>query len=307
MTAERNADGQIDNYGKNFALNRDNRERNILAVSRLSAVLFEHDVTHDSNRDNGQLRDERRQSEFDCFAEFAHIGLKAVNAEVESFGFARHVKRANRKRQGLTDNGRPRRARHAHAEREYKHRVENNVGNRADKQRRHRPRRTAVRANNPVYHVHSHKHGHKAEHNIEVFDGKIYSVFGRAEKIQERAFYRVKQRKHARAENDGKYYARAHCAMRAVGVVLALTNIKERGATVAQPPRKRLRDYKHGKNYARRGVAEIPRGAVSYKYLIDNVVQRGNEHRQNARHRKLNHQLKQLAFAEFGIGLFHKK
>ena len=95
--------------------------------------------------------------------------------------------------------------------------------------------------------------------------------------------------------------------VRAVGFVLALTNIKERGAPVAHPPRKRLRDYKYGKNHARRGVAEIACGAVSYKYLIDNVVQRGYEQGQHARHRKLNHQLKQLAFAEFRIGLFHKK
>ena len=84
-----------------------------------------------------------------------------------------------------------------------------------------------------------------------------------------------------------------------------MTYIEVCGAAVAEPPGERLRNYEHGKYRARRGVAEVAELAVAYKYLVYNVVQRGDEQRQHARDSEFEHQLSELCRAERGFRLLH--
>lgn len=214
-----------------------------------------------------------------------HLALYADDGGTEQIDHAYY------KRHCLTYNGRPRRARLAPLAREYEHGVEYYVHDRAREHGKHRPGRTAVGAHNGVYHVGQHVYREKRQNYVKVLDGVAYAVLGRAEQRQHLRFERIEQREQYHAYYQRERHARAHATVILIGIALALVNVYVRGAPVAEVPSKPLRDYEYGEHNAGSGVAERAQLAVTDENLVDDVIQRAHEQRENARNTEFSHQL----------------
>lgn len=256
------------------------------------AVLRAHILNRSHRRDKRNLRKKARYAERKKPARDARRQHETARAQPDRLHPAQIAERKKRG-ENLPEHCRHRRAHHSPLAHENKNRVKDDVYDRARNRAEHRKLRASVRADNRVHRLPEHVERNSGRNPEKIFlcIPERLAVHPPAEKRDDFVLKNQVDRRNDKARGNADDDCVSHRAVRLFAVLPAEADAHERACSVANHDCHRKRDDRQRKDDRVRRVsrrAEVRR--VRDKNLVNDVVQRRNQKRDDARKRVLAHQ-----------------
>ena len=216
-----------------------------------------------------------------------------------------------RRRQRLPEHGRNGRAHHAPLADEQKDRVEDDIHDGPGQRGEHGKARTAIGADHRVHGLSEHIKRDAERDPEEIFLRKAERlvIHPSAENSQKRIAQQQVDRHQDKARGHGQHNGISRAARGVLRPPLPETQADEGAAAVADHDGDGQRDDRHREGDGIGRIAERAEvGSIGDEDLIDNVIQRADQQRYDARHRITTHELSDRCFRQKAMfRVFHTK